>query len=150
MPKSQKRKLKIVAPKPFREHVDCDEHPFGLKLKALHFDECYYPFIWEYYDPRIYWKKHRQDDHHNKYFILYEIDDFVGGGSGEVVYDEYYITRQKKYKHNIIYTRFSKEAQEKWGLKVDPDAIYNPDFCVPPLGVRWDDHFNYPRCQPWR
>ena len=129
MPKSQKRKLKIVAPKPFDEWDESDDEDERYGLKTMQFDECYASFIWEYYDPRIYWKKDRDG-----YFNLFEAGP---DGWSEAKYDARGIVHQKEFwekpenkkefKPEYIKTRFSKEVQKKWGLKVDPDAFYDPD-----------------------
>jgi hypothetical protein len=128
MSKSQKRKLKIVAPKPFEEWDESDDEDERYGLKTMLFDECYDTFIWQYYDPRIYWKKDRDG-----YLCLFEAgDDFT-----EAQYDEMRIEgakefwsrpeNKRKFKPEYIKTRFSKEVQKKWGLKVDPDAFYDPN-----------------------
>ena len=113
---SKMPKLKIVAPKPFEEDFTDDEE------KILWFEEEYETFIWEYYDPHKWWLKHKGDAG----FILIEAKPSYK--FTEAYHDESAIRHQKKYwleeepkenfKPEYITTRFTKKAQEKWGMEM--------------------------------
>jgi hypothetical protein len=93
-------KLKIVAPKPIEE----GRGEYGEKV--LWFEKEYENFIWEYYDPHLYWSLIKWEC-----FVLVEVVKDEKYSESEVFFDEYALKNGYSSK-----SRFSKKVKEKWGI----------------------------------